>query len=117
MRKVFKYSLDTRVRDVLMPVGAEVISAEAIDGSIYMWAVVDPDARVEPRRFYVLATGEVLPDAQLKHVGTVVTVSGYVYHVFEHVVSSRSASHINMSSGVVGGSLIQAHNVDGGIRM
>jgi hypothetical protein len=116
VRKVFKYSLDTRTCDVVMPVGAEVVAAEAIDGSIYVWAVVDPDARIESRRFYVLATGEVLPDEQLKHVGTVVTVNSHVYHVFERVPSSRSTTHINMASGVVGGSLIQAGNIEGGIR-
>lgn len=117
MRKVFKYSLDSWQWDSIMPVGAEVIAAESVDGSIYVWAVVDPDARgVESHRFYVLATGETLPEEPLRHVGTVTTVNGHVHHVFERIPSGRSATHINMASGVVSGSLIQAGNIDGGIR-
>lgn len=117
MRKVFKYELIGWKSTIVIPVGAEVIAAEMIEYSTYVWAIVDTDVRgVENRQFYMIAIGEALPDEALRHISTVITPDALVFHVFERVPSSRAQTHINMVSGVVSGSLIQAGNIEGGIR-
>ena len=55
-----------------MPVGANIISA-GIDpgGQPCLWAEVDPQADVEPRRFYKAGTGNSVPANAGRFIGSV----------------------------------------------
>ena len=44
-----------------LPKGAEVIRIDNVEGHIYMWAVVDPDAPTETRQFHARKTGAENP--------------------------------------------------------
>lgn len=53
-----------------MPIGAEVVRVEGIDGHIWMWAVIDTEAPKEKRHFMSFKTGGDMPaDTELKYVG------------------------------------------------
>lgn len=88
MKTIHKYPfmLDDTV-DIELPSGAEILdiaTQRGVDiGSIYLWALVDPDAPMEIRRFIVRGTGHVVPDGAPKHVATIQTDGGaFVWHVF-----------------------------------
>jgi hypothetical protein len=70
---------------VRMPEGAEILSVADQRGELCVWALVDPDADLENRMFYIFGTGnpvsETLP---WQFVGSV-QQSVFVWHVFAEV--------------------------------
>lgn len=100
MKTIFKYQLpapkknDPRVR-VQMPPG-EVLHVDTINHEIFLWALVDRQAKKVERVFEIHPTGFTdLEEDRLTHVGTVLmnTQDGFglgfgsllVWHIFERV--------------------------------
>lgn len=83
---VWKYDLpvDDDV-DLEMPAGATILAVQTQGGAPRLWALVDPLAPKETRRFRVAGTGHAILDAdRLTYVGTFQLVAGaFVGHVFE----------------------------------
>ena len=83
------YTLDVRTLDavVTMPSGARILGVAAIVGteSVEVWALVNPDAALETRRFLVADSGDRIADVdRLTYVGTVQHgLSRRRCHVFE----------------------------------
>lgn len=67
-----------------MPQGAEILFVKAKKPSIYVWALVDPTAKIEIIDLKIVETGEEFEDCRrLHYLGTVSQNSGYrVHHVF-----------------------------------
>lgn len=87
---IWKYELEIESRQVvMMPAGAEILSVQQQDDKLQMWAIVEPEAAKERRRFEVVGTGNTMPDLSSEglarlHLATVQTCSGLlVWHVFE----------------------------------
>jgi hypothetical protein len=84
----FKIPVDYSVT-VCMPQGANVLHVGSTGNPTYveMWALVNPDAKMENRVFYVRGTGAELGEAvEEGYIGTVVTHDGkLVWHIFEHI--------------------------------
>lgn len=106
---VYRYRLTiTDEQTVSMPEGAVILSVARRDypqlpmlgvggdEPLDMWALVDPDAPVRPRRIRIAGTGHPLDDVdQLEFLGTVQVVQGQlVFHVFEALenLEDQSAS-------------------------
>lgn len=86
MRTIWKFTLQPEC-SIEMPSGAEVLSVREQGETICLWALVDPEATVEMRRFVVLGTGHSVPDQPLRFLGTAHLAGGaFVFHVFEEVV-------------------------------
>lgn len=83
--KVFKYPLEVTDRQhITMPIGAEILSVQAQNGNLCLWAKVDPAAQSEVRTFHVSGTGHDLPNDAGKYVGTAQMLGGaLVWHVFD----------------------------------
>jgi hypothetical protein len=80
---IYKYVLTPDHETVPLPKGARVLDAQMQDGSITLWALVDPQERESvPRRFGVYATGGPGPGVRDTHVATILH-GGFVWHVFE----------------------------------
>ena len=63
MKKIFKYRLPFMEQaTVEMPVGARIIRIDGLDGALWIWAIVDPDAAAETRTFRLFKTGAEMPD-------------------------------------------------------
>lgn len=63
MKKIFKYRLPfMEVATVDMPIDAEIIRIDGLDGALWIWAIVDPEAQLEKRTFYLFKTGAPMPD-------------------------------------------------------
>jgi hypothetical protein len=85
MKKIYKYSLEVTTYQVIyMPRGAEILSAQIQNGSIQLWAIVNPVADPALREIYIFGTGHTIPSTTpLTFIGTV-QESFYVWHIFEH---------------------------------
>lgn len=84
-RRIFKFTLPVEDRvQVAMPRGALVLHLGNQNGKLCVWVLVD-DPEVTPaemRVFYVVGTGNPVPERAGLHLGTVQIGPG-VWHVFE----------------------------------
>lgn len=88
MKTIWKFNVPIRDLALIeMPKGAQTLSVGVQGQEICMWAIVDPNAEKEMRRFSVHGTGIPMEfGLPGKFIGTVqiVTIAGvYVGHVFE----------------------------------
>ena len=90
---IHKYELDiTDVQTIDMPIGAEILSVQEQRNHLVVWALVWTQYKdeLEPRKFYVIGTGNPVPEPDeenwptaLAYVSTVQTKGGrLVWHVF-----------------------------------
>lgn len=82
-----------------MPAGARVLSvgpfrqpagsgAYYVDQPLDLWAIVEPDAPVEPRGFRIVGTGGPIPTDVGRYIGTTSSHHGsLIWHVFEAVAA------------------------------
>ena len=88
MQVIYKYPIATARRTlVLMPVAAEILSANVKARQIYVWAKVNTQYLLRERTFYVLGTGHTFPApgdymGPLEFIDTVHDRQ-YVWHVFD----------------------------------
>ena len=73
MKKVFKYPLElTGVpQQVLMPAGAQVVYVGDQNGTITIWALVDPEAEPLHKIFLIAGTGHPLIRDNVTYLGAV----------------------------------------------
>lgn len=87
MRKVFKYTLEyASYIELELPVGAKILHFDIQSGEPRIWALVDPTAEKEIRKFRFTGTGHAItdPDSELDFIGTVMSRDGaLVWHLFE----------------------------------
>ena len=71
-RKIYKYQLPIKEQfELELPIGAEIIRIDGLEGSIWLWALVDIKAKTEKRTFYMFKTGGDIPEnlGKLKYLG------------------------------------------------
>ncbi len=86
--QIFKYQLE--MEDVVwidMPAEAEILTMQTQYDIPCIWALVDPDRPIRPRKFRILGTGHVVPQTEpLKYIGTFQLLNGqFIGHVFEEI--------------------------------
>ncbi len=81
--KIFKYPVIKEAVD--LPRDAEILSVGVQDQGVFLWALVDPDAVMEEKRFYVYGTGHEVEDRQLKKFIGTIFQGQFVWHVFQDV--------------------------------
>ena len=88
MRTIFKYTLDAdRTVEVAMPIGSKIIHVHGQNDEVCIWAVVDPDATMEVRKFSVYGTGHPMNEEPEQYVGSVhIHGDELVFHIFEKVM-------------------------------
>lgn len=63
MKAIHKYPVGMAEHaKVQMRKGAHIIRVDGIDGFLYIWAVVNPDAPMEVREFDLFKTGAEMPN-------------------------------------------------------
>ena len=84
---VWKFVIDPNDHiEIDMPKGAKLLHVDTQFGSVCLWALVDPAAKHETRKFRFAGTGHpIFEDADsLRHVGTwLMNGGGLVLHLFE----------------------------------
>lgn len=102
MNTIYKYTIDSIENivsdnkvgyDIEMPVNAKILSAKVQNGTLCIWAMVDPNYEMETRTVFVIGTGWPLIDVMfasrknLNHdptfIDTIFIGNGtFVYHIF-----------------------------------
>ena len=80
-RRVFKFEL--QLTDEPTIITAPIVEINHVDkqnGGLYVWAEVD-DGASEEFPFYVVGTGNPIPDGAVDHIGTVLS-NGLVWHIY-----------------------------------
>jgi len=88
MKKIWKFSFETTDFFTLdMPIGAEILNVDLQYNNPCMWAMCDPDAEKETRRFCVYGTSHpVYHPTDKKYIGTYQLMGGsLVLHLFEEI--------------------------------
>ena len=89
MKTIWKFPLEMGANSITMPRAAKILTVAAQYDELQMWALVDPDAPREDRVFFVLGTGQNLPEKISasfwdRYIGTCQLMDGaLVVHVFE----------------------------------
>lgn len=97
-RTVHKYQFQLADEAVLfMPKEARFLHVDEQHGLATIWALVDPEAEVEPRKFYVIPTGQQVPNG-VSFLGTI-RMDPFVWHVFydEFAVSLKKEEDASAS--------------------
>lgn len=86
---IWKFILQiTGEQTVMMPIDAQLLSIQMQRGNLCVWAKVETDGKLEPRKFEIIGTGHPIPSLvgtgqRRDHLATVQADMGLVWHVFE----------------------------------
>ena len=83
MKTIWKFEIVSMDNGKWMPKVAEVLSVGSQGSALFFWAIVDPKAEKELRRFGFSGTGHPVPDGIKKFLGTVQQIPPFVWHCFE----------------------------------
>lgn len=88
MRTIHKYQIITAdVIEVTMPASAEIICLQPQHGIPCIWAMVDTEEALKPRRLFTYGTGHPAQDENQRYIGTYQLHNGQlVFHVFEEIL-------------------------------
>ena len=85
VKRVWKFQLPIIDEfELMMPKGAQILSAQIQTGIPCLWALVDPDEGQELKRFRMAGTGHIIAEDAVEFVfiGTF-QFDGLVIHLFE----------------------------------
>lgn len=82
MKQIWKY--DVHDGSIRMPIGAKILSVQLQNNRPMMWAIVDPNAETEIRKFEIVGTGMGFNDTNYMYtyIGTFQD-NPFVWHLFE----------------------------------
>jgi hypothetical protein len=85
-RRIYKYDLEVTDEQIMeLPAGAEFLHVGVQTGTtsttVQLWAIVDPSADPEQRRFIIHGTGHPVARSlhASAHIGTVIAADGHVF--------------------------------------
>lgn len=85
MRTIWKFPLEIGETTVEMPNASLVLSVQVQQGSLALWAEVDPGQSRVRRRFTVYGTGHSMPENPGRYLCTFQAHDGkFVGHVYEN---------------------------------
>jgi hypothetical protein len=79
----FNFPISDRIQ-IQMPKGAKVLSVQIQHDQPTLWAICNPDAEIETRKFFICGTGHPIDLEGKVYVGTFqMTQGALVWHLFE----------------------------------
>lgn len=72
------------VVELELPSVRDIIVLQLQGATPTIWFVADPDSPLETVRFHIVGTGNPMPNADVRYVGTW-QLHGFVWHVFEEI--------------------------------
>lgn len=84
MKQVWKYEIDPDETPIDMPLCAEILSVGFQGDILMLWALVDLDVDLVPRKIYARGTGHNIRADSPIFIGTAFK-DGLVFHVFEEL--------------------------------
>lgn len=92
MKLIYKYSIPCMEKfAVTLPIGAEVIRVDDVEGQFWLWAIVDNEALFKKYYFECYKTGQPIltPREDLKYVGfcKLFIMQELCLYIFENIKS------------------------------
>lgn len=83
--KIYKYHLNWASTTLDLHQNAQVLSAQLQSDMPVLWVLCDPALPKESRRFVIYGIGDsiAIGDRNLRHLSTVQSFNGLVWHIFE----------------------------------
>jgi len=82
--KIYKYPVELlQEQKISLPIESKVRHFGTQDGSLMMWVELDPDLEHEIHTFYVVGTGQEIPEDAITYHGTVY-LNFYVRHLYSN---------------------------------
>lgn len=83
MKKIYKYRVRTLGEQTIrMPSGAQILHVAEVGEDLFLWAKVNPHIPIKDVKLSIYGTGMDIDADNLRHIGTVVTKAGLVWHIF-----------------------------------
>jgi len=82
MKQLWKFEVDLSEKPIEMPAYAQILSVGFQGEKLMLWALVDVEVRLVPRKILVRGTGHNMRSDNLIFIGTAFKGS-LVFHVFE----------------------------------
>jgi len=88
MSTIWKIPLTIQdTQQIMLPKGYEFLHVDMQGFQLWMWVILNPEAEKLPVTIVVKGTGHwINEDYDFLHLGTVLTLDGLVWHVFEELV-------------------------------
>lgn len=85
MKTIWKFPLElTDLQSIEMPQGSEILSVQMQRETLCLWALAEPSLKREIHIIEIAGTGNPLPDAKRRFIGTAQMKGGtFVWHIFE----------------------------------
>lgn len=82
---IWKYQLTIQDEQLVeMPLGSSILAVAEQDGTLCLWARVNPEGVPVNRKIYIRGTGHPLPKGPIEYIGTVVSAGGrLVWHILD----------------------------------
>ncbi|TDQ22762.1 DUF7352 domain-containing protein [Tenacibaculum caenipelagi] len=85
MKRIYKYKLHIKDFQFLeLPKGYEILKVDSQFYEIFIWALVDPEAKTEQIELEVFGTGNPIDNFNRKYLGTAF-IEQSVCHVFQRI--------------------------------
>ena len=81
-KQIYKFMVPLGTYEFTIQKGAEIISAGVQNGTLVVWAIIDPTAPLVTRRTLVVGTGHPFYPEDGNFIGTV-CMGNFVWHVFD----------------------------------
>lgn len=83
MNQIWKFTLRRDEKQfILIPMGAEFLTAQIRNNDIYLWAIVNPKNPTSTRCIKVFGTGQEFSNKNIIYIATV-QEPPFVWHIFE----------------------------------
>ena len=93
-RQIWKFELDSD-GEIQMPAGANILTVQTQNDKPMIWAIVDPQAPMETKKFTVLGTGWFVPPSTGVYIGTFQLQGGaLVFHVFHDMAGQGEVDQV-----------------------
>lgn len=83
-KTIYKYPLEPKsFQKIDIPEGYKILKVKEVNRQVFLWALVDTEAKKVKLPISIFVTGEEIPPEMLIiHIETIVFSSGLVYHIF-----------------------------------
>ncbi len=84
MQTIHKYPIEiTDSQEVMLPDGARILTVQLQHGQACLWALVESENPLKPRRILSYGTGHPVSDSNMQYISTIqIEGSSLVFHFF-----------------------------------
>lgn len=83
MKQIWKFQVSGIIE---MPADAKILTVQNQNGDPCIWALVDPNQKMDARMFTIVGTGKPFDDTNTVYIGTFQD-GPFVWHLFEIIIS------------------------------